>query len=33
MLEEVMHEIFRVAHAHDIALPKDVVSKTLAFYG
>jgi 2-dehydropantoate 2-reductase len=31
MLEEVMHEISRVAHAHDIALPKDVVNKTLAF--
>ncbi len=26
-----MHEIFRVSHAHDIALPKDVVNKTLAF--
>jgi 2-dehydropantoate 2-reductase len=31
MLEQVMHEIYRVAHANDIALPKDVVGKTLAF--
>jgi 2-dehydropantoate 2-reductase len=31
MLEEVMQEIFGVAHARDIALPKDVVGKTLAF--
>ena len=31
MLEEVMHEIYRVAHARDIALPEDVVGKTLAF--
>ena len=31
ILEEVMGEIHRVAHAYDIALPKDVVGKTLAF--
>jgi len=31
MLEDVMHEIFKVAHARDIILPKDVAGKTLAF--
>jgi len=31
MLQGVMQEVFSVAHARDIALPKDVVGKTLAF--
>ena len=31
MLKEVMQEVFSVAQARDIALPKDVVYKTLAF--
>ena len=31
MLQEVMQEVFSVAHALDIALPEDVVGKTLAF--
>jgi 2-dehydropantoate 2-reductase len=31
MLQGVMQEVFSVAHALDIALPKDVVGKTLAF--
>ena len=31
MLQGVMQEVFNVAHARDIALPKDVVGKTLAF--
>ena len=31
MLQEVMQEIFGVAHARDIDLPKDVIEKTLAF--
>ena len=31
MLQEVMQEVFSVAHARDIALPKDVVGKTLVF--
>ena len=31
MLKEVMQEIFSVAHARDIALPKDIVDKTLSF--
>ncbi len=30
MLQEVMQEVFSVAHARDIALPKDVIGKTLA---
>ena len=31
MLQEVMQEIFNVARARDIALPKDIVGKTVAF--
>lgn len=31
MLQEVMQEIFSIAHARDIDLPKDVIGKTLAF--
>jgi 2-dehydropantoate 2-reductase len=31
MLQGVMQEIFSVAHALDITLPKDVVGKILAF--
>lgn len=29
MLKEVMWEVFKVAHAHNIALPDDVIDKTL----
>ena len=31
MLQEVMQEFFDIAHARDIALPNDVIEKTLAF--
>ena len=31
MLKEMMQEVFSVARARDIALPRDVVGKTLAF--
>ena len=31
MLQEVMQEIFSIAHARGIDLPKDVIEKTLAF--
>ncbi|MCB0197291.1 MAG: 2-dehydropantoate 2-reductase [Anaerolineae bacterium] len=31
MLQDVMQEVFNVAHARNIALPEDVFSKTLAF--
>ena len=31
MLQKVMQEIFSVAQARDIDLPKDVVDKTIAF--
>jgi 2-dehydropantoate 2-reductase len=31
MLQEVMQEVFDVAHARNIALPDDVIDKTLAF--
>jgi len=31
MLQEIMQEVFSVAHARDIALPKDVVGKSIAF--
>jgi 2-dehydropantoate 2-reductase len=31
MLQGTMQEVFSIAHARDIALPKDVVVKTLAF--
>ena len=31
MLQEVMQEIFNIAHARDIDLPNDVIGKTLAF--
>lgn len=31
MLEQAMHEIFAVARAHKIALPENVIGKTIAF--
>ena len=31
ILEQAMHEIFAVARAREIALPEDVIGKTMAF--
>jgi 2-dehydropantoate 2-reductase len=31
ILEQAMHEIFAVARAHEIALPEDVIGKTMTF--